>query len=124
MAQCPAVTAPRAPATSRSAWARGTGSSYWNGTITATSTHAATATRTGAELDRVGIVATRGPGMGTIAVYVGAAQIGQISLAAASTTYQNLIPLPRFSYGAATVAVKVVSSGEPVQLDGLAVSRS
>jgi hypothetical protein len=105
-------------------WARGTGSSYWNGTITTTSTHAATATRTGAELDRVGIVATRGPGMGTVAVYIGAKQIGQISLAAASTSYQNLILLPRFSYSAATVAVKVVSSGKPVQLDGLAVSRS
>jgi Fibronectin type III domain len=105
-------------------WARGTGSSYWNGTITTTSTHAATARRTGAELDRAGIVATRGPGMGTIAVYVGAKQIGQISLAAASTTYQNLILLPRFSYSTATVAVKVVSSGKPVQLDGLAMSRS
>lgn len=105
-------------------WSRGTGSSYWNGTITATSTHAATATRTGAELDRVGIVATRGPGMGTIAVYIGATRIGQISLAAVSTTYRNLILLPRFSYRTATVAVKVVSSGKPVQLDGLAVSRS
>jgi hypothetical protein len=105
-------------------WARGTGSSYWNGTITATSTLAATATRTGAQLDRIGIVATRGPGMGTIAVYTGATKIGQISLAAPATTYQNLILLPRFSYRAASVAVKVVSSGRPVQLDGLAVSRS
>jgi hypothetical protein len=105
-------------------WARGTGSSYWNSTITTTSTHGATATRTGAELDRVGIVATRGPGMGTVAVYVGATQIGQISLAAATTTYRNVILLPRFSYSTATVAVKVVSSGKPVQLDGLAVSRS
>ena len=105
-------------------WARGTGSSYWNGTITTASTHAATATRTGAQLDRVGIVATRGPGMGTIAVYIGAKRIGQISLAAASTTYQNLILLPRFSYSTAAVAVQVVSSGKPVQLDGLAVSRS
>jgi hypothetical protein len=105
-------------------WARGTGSSYWNGTITATSTNAATATRTGAEFDRVGIVATRGPGMGTIAIYIGTTQIGQISLAATSTTYQNLIPLPPISYHTATVAVKVVSSGKPVQLDGLALSRS
>jgi hypothetical protein len=105
-------------------WALGTGSSYWNGTITATSTDAATARRTGAELDRVGIVATRGPGMGTVAVYVGTTKIGQISLAATATTYQNLILLPRFSYSAATVAVKVVSGGKPVQLDGLAVSRS
>jgi hypothetical protein len=105
-------------------WARGTGSSYWNGTITATSTNAATAARTSAEFDRVGIVATRGPGMGTIAVYLGTTQIGQISLAATSTTYQNLILLPRISYHTATVSVKVVSSGKPVQLDGLAVSRS
>jgi hypothetical protein len=105
-------------------WARGTGSSYWNGTITATSTSAATATLAGAELDRVGIVATRGPGMGTIAVYAGTTQIGKISLAATATSYQNLILLPRFSYRTATVAVKVVSSGKPVQLDGLAVSRS
>jgi hypothetical protein len=105
-------------------WARGTGSSYWNGTITTTSTHAASATRTGAELGRVGIVATRGPGMGVIAVYAGTTQIGQISLAAAKTSYQNLILLPPFSYRSATVVVKVVSSGKPVQLDGLAVSRS
>jgi hypothetical protein len=105
-------------------WVLGTGSSYWNGTITATSTSAATARRTGAELDRVGIVATRGPGMGTIAVDVGTTQIGQISLAATATSYRNLILLPRFSYGTATVTVRVVSSGKPVQLDGLAVSRS
>jgi hypothetical protein len=105
-------------------WVRGTGSSYWNGTITATSTSAATATRAGAELDRVGIVATRGPGMGTIAVYVGTTNVGQISLAASATTYRSLILLPRFSYRTATVAVKVISSGKPVQLDGLAVSRS
>ena len=105
-------------------WVPGTGSSYWNGTITVTSTSAATAGRTGAELDRVGIVATRGPGMGTVAVYIGATQVGQISLAATATSYRNLILLPRFSYGTATVAVKVVSSGKPVQLYGLAVSRS
>lgn len=105
-------------------WARGTGSSYWNGTITATSTSAATATLTGVQLDRVGLVATLGPGMGTIALYTGTTQIGQISLAASTTHYQSLIMLPRFSYRTATVTVKVISTGKPVQLDGLALSRS
>lgn len=105
-------------------WSLGTGSRYWNGTITTTRTDAATATRAGAELDRVGIVATRGPGMGAIAVYVGATRIGQISLVASTKHYQSLILLPPFSYRAATVRVKVVSSGKPVQLDGLALSRS
>jgi len=105
-------------------WIRRTGSRYWNGTITVTSTDGATATRTGAKLDRVGIVATRGPGRGTIAIYLGATRIGQVSLAAASTTFQNLILLPPFGYRTGTVTVKVVSKGKPVQLDGLAISRS
>jgi hypothetical protein len=103
-------------------WIRRTGSRYWNGTITVTSAHGATARLTGAKLDQVGIVATRGPAMGTIAVYVGATQIGQISLAATSTSYQNLILLPPFSYRTGTVTVKVVSRGKPVQIDGLALS--
>jgi hypothetical protein len=105
-------------------WIRRTGSHYWNRTITVTSTHGASATRTGAELDQVGIVATRGPGMGTIAIYLGGTRIGQINLAAASITFQNLILLPPFSYRTGTVTVKVVSRGKPVQLDGLAISRS
>jgi hypothetical protein len=104
-------------------WARGTGAQYWNDTIS-TSSNPATATRTGAQLDRVGIVATRGPGMGSIAVYAGTSRIGQINLAATSIHYQSLVLLPQSSYRTATVYVKVVSRGKPVQLDGLAISRS
>jgi hypothetical protein len=105
-------------------WTRGTGSRYWNATITRATTYAASAARTGAELDRVAIVATRGPGMGSVAVYVGTARIGTISLAAPATHYRSLISLPSFSYRAGTVRVKVISTGKPVQLDGLAISRS
>jgi hypothetical protein len=105
-------------------WARGTGRNYWNHTVTSTSTHAGTATRTGAQLDRAGIVATRGPGMGTIALYVGANRIGQVNLVATTTHYQSLILLPPFSYRTGAVRVKVISHGKTVQLDGLAISRS
>jgi hypothetical protein len=105
-------------------WVRGTGSKYWNGTITSANSHSATATRKGAELDRVGIVATLGPGMGTVAVYVGATRIGTISLAAAVTHYRRLLLLPPFTYRTGAVSVKVISFGKPVQVDGLAASRS
>jgi Fibronectin type III domain len=105
-------------------WVRGTGSKYWNGTITRTTTHKATGQRTGAQLDRVGIIATRGPGMGTIAIYVGTTRIGTISLAATSTHYRSVILLPPFSYRAGTVRVKVTSTAKPVQIDGLEISRS
>lgn len=105
-------------------WTRGTGANYWYQTISTTSTSAATATRSGAELDRVGIVATRGPGMGTVAVYAGATQLEQINLSSPTTHYRALILLPPFSYRTATVQLKVVSQGKPVQIDGLGTSRS
>jgi hypothetical protein len=86
--------------------------------------HAATATRTGAELDRVGIVATRGPGMGTVAIYVGTTQIGTISLSATTIHYRSLILLPPITYRTGTVRIKVISAGKPVQIDGIAVTRT
>jgi hypothetical protein len=105
-------------------WARKTGKAYWNGTVTNTSAVGATAKRANVRLDRVGIVATRGPGMGTVGVYVGTKLIGKISLAAASKHYRSLIVLPKFSLRTGTVTVKVLTRNKPVQLDGLAVSRS
>jgi Calx-beta domain/Regulator of chromosome condensation (RCC1) repeat len=105
-------------------WSRITGTKWWNQTITTTKTRGAVAARTGAQLDRVGIVATRGPGMGTVGLYVGVTLIGKINLAAGSTKYQAVMSLPAFSYRTGTVSVKVLSSGKPVHLDGLAISRT
>jgi hypothetical protein len=127
-----AWTAPRCTARSlddraltvSAGWTRGTGTAYWNQTITTTSTQGATATRAGAELDRVGLVATRGPGMGTVAIYAGVTQLGQINLAAPVTHYQALILLPPFTYQTGPVQIKVLTTGKPVQIDGLAISRS
>lgn len=127
-----APTAPRCVArplddralTVSTGWTRGTGTAYWNGTVTSTKTLGKTAKRANVQLDRVGVVATRGPGMGTVGVYVGTKLIGKIGLAAASKHYRSLLLLPKFSLRTGTVTVKVLTSGKPVQLDGLAVSRT
>ena len=54
-----------------------------------------------------------------VAVLVGATRIGTISLASSTTHYRSLILLPAFSYRTGTVRIEVISSGKPVQLDGL-----
>lgn len=105
-------------------WVRATGSDYWNGTVTRTRSHGATATLTGAHLDRVAVVATRGPRAGSLGVYVGQRLIGTINLFAPQVHYRSILPLPRFAYRIGTVTLRVRSSGRPVQLDGLAVTRS
>jgi hypothetical protein len=92
--------------------------------VKSTKTLGATAKFANAQLDRVGIVATRGPGMGTVGLYVGKALIGKISLAAASKHYRSLLTLPTFKYRTGTVTVKVLTKGKLVQLDGLAISRT
>lgn len=104
-------------------WTRSTGSNYWNSTIITTNTLGATLKATGAQLDRVGIVATRGPGRGTVGIYVGTTLIGKVNLAAVGLHYRSLVTLPAFSYRTGTVTVKVLTSGKPVQIDGLAISR-
>jgi hypothetical protein len=105
-------------------WTRSTGGNYWNSTIITTKQLGATLKATGVQLDRVGIVATRGPGRGAVGIYVGTKLIGEVNLAAASLHYRSLITLPAFSYRTGTLTVKVLTSGKPVQIDGLAMSRS
>jgi len=105
-------------------WTRSTGGDYWNSTIITTKKLGATLKATGAQLDRVGIVASRGPGRGTVGIYVGTKLIGKLNLAAASLHHRSLITLPAFSYRTGTVTVKVLTSGKPVLIDGLAISRS
>ncbi|HYS36183.1 MAG TPA: hypothetical protein VEO01_11185 [Pseudonocardiaceae bacterium] len=105
-------------------WQRVTGSRWWNSTATTTTTVGARLTRSGVQLDRVGIVATTCNHCGSVAVYVGATKIGTISLYATATHYQRLLQLPRFSLQTGTVTIKVLSSGKTVQIDGLLSTRT
>jgi hypothetical protein len=105
-------------------WRRVTGNSYYAKTATVGSAKGAVLARAAAVLDRVGVVAKTCPGCGTVGVYVGTKLIGKLSLAAASTHYRAVLLLPRFGLRTGTVTVKVLTSGRPVIVDGLVISRS
>jgi hypothetical protein len=105
-----------------SGWRRGSGSHWWNATVTSSKHRGARLTLRHVRLDRVGIVATRCASCGSVAVFVGTHRVGVISLRTASTHYRQLILLPQFSLRTGSVSVKVISTGQPVQIDGVAVS--
>jgi hypothetical protein len=121
--RCTAVPLDDRSLTAGSGWTRASGSSYWNGTVTSTSLVNRALTRSGARLDRVGLVATRCPTCGVVGVYVGTHLIGKVDTSGAKQ-YRHLYLLPRFGYRTGTVRAKVLSSGESVQIDGLAISRA
>jgi hypothetical protein len=128
-----AWTAPRCTATplddralsaTTSGWTRATSSLYYLGTYTATTRLGAALNRTGAVLDRVALVATRCATCGTVGVYVGTVLIAKVNLAYSSTVHKTIFVLPVFSVRSATITLKVLTSGETVQVDGLGVSRT
>jgi len=105
-------------------WTRGTSSAFYLSTYTQTTGLNRTLVRTGTRLDRVGIVATKCPTCGVVAVYVGSTLIGKISLYAKTTVRKAIIALPKFSLRTGTLTVKVLTSGKLIQLDGLAISQA
>jgi hypothetical protein len=107
-----------------SGWTRGKGSAYYLGTYLSTSRKAAALTKDSVRLDRVGIVATTCSSCGVVGVYVGNRLMGRVNLHSRSTKNKVIIVLPKFSLRRGTVAVKVLSSGKKVMIDGLAVSQS
>jgi len=107
-----------------SGWTRKTGKGYYLNTFTVTTRAKAALTRTGARVDRVGIIATKCKGCGTVGVYVGKKLIGKINLAAKTTRKQQLILLPRFAYRTGMISIKVLTGGKTVQIDGLIACRT
>ena len=114
----------RSLATSTSGWHRGTGTAYYDHTVTTTSAKNAAVHRTGVTLDRAGVVATTCPSCGEVAVYVGSTRIGTVDLHASGTHHKTIKLLPAFRLRSGTVTIKVLSSGKPVAVDGLVVSRT
>jgi serine protease len=111
-------------ALSRSAgWSLGSSSAYFHSTFTGTSSASRTLAKASAQVKRVGLVATKCAKCGSVAVKVGSTTIGSVNLFSSTTKYKQLISLPTFSLRTGTVSVVTTSSGKPVYIDGLALSR-
>ena len=123
-ARCTAVALDDRSLSASSGWRRGSGSSYYEQTITSATRSGAKLTRTHASVDRLGVVATTCPSCGKVAVYVGSGRIGTVDLHAAGTHHRVLTMLPAFALRSGTVSVQVVTSGKSVAIDGLLLSRT
>jgi hypothetical protein len=122
-ARCTAAPLDDGALAASSGWTRATGRAYWNGTITKSTLLHKALRRTTAQLDRVGVVATRCGTCGVVGVYINGVLIGKINLHGA-LAYRVLYVLPKFSYRTGTVTLKTLTSGKQVQIDGLALTRS
>lgn len=105
-------------------WKRRTSPDYIGGTLTSTTSKGAWLRLSAAQVQRVGVVATTCARCGTVAVVVDGRRVGIVSLRSSTTRLRQLIMLPPFSARSGNVVLRVRSSGLPVRIDGLAVSKS
>ncbi len=110
--------------TASAGWKSGTGAGYYSRTFRSTTVKGATLTRTGAKVKRIGVVATMCRVCGVVNVFVDAKRVGRLNLAAPSTRRRQVLMLPVFPQQSGTVTVKVRSSGDRVQIDGIVLSRA
>ena len=105
-------------------WKRTIAADYLANTYTSTSTiNTILATSTSLKVSRVGIIATRCPTCGSVAVYVGATKVGTISLRAATTTSRASIVLPTLPAArSGIVKITVTTKGKLVRIDGALIA--
>lgn len=104
-------------------WTRGTGKGYVAGTWTETTKHGAKMTLSGAQVRRAAVFFRRCPGCGSVAVYVGGHYWKTVYTASKLTPQPWWLILPSRALSTGSIVLKVVSSGKPVYIDGLGVSR-
>jgi DNA-binding beta-propeller fold protein YncE len=107
-------------------WSRNNGQSgYYRGTYSGSTSQGAMLTRTGVQAKRLALVATRCPGCGVVDVRMGGTLLKKVSLASTTTKRRQIIPVASFAgVVSGTVTITVATSGKPVFIDGLAVSRN
>lgn len=104
------------------AWRRLTGRPYFLHTATATHDSSVTLRLPDAHVSLVGVVATTGPGAGSVDVFVNRRKIGTVTLTATSHAERQMFLLPAFPARVGNIRVKTTSDNALVRLDGLVVS--
>lgn len=119
--RCTAIPLDDRSLTRSSGWKLETHKGWFQGTALST-TKLGKTLAIGASLKRIALVAQQCSTCGKVGVYVGTTLIKKVSLQAAQSS-RKLILLPAFSLRTGKVKVKVLSSGKPVRIDALGVSR-
>jgi hypothetical protein len=106
-------------------WRVTTSPKLYLGSALTTTTRLASWTLASVTTDRVGIVASRCATCGSVNIFIGHTLVGAIDLQAATTSYQQLIMLPRFATRTGPLTLVVRSAaGRTVQLDGVVASKT
>jgi hypothetical protein len=123
--KCTAVPLDDVSLTRGGTWSTVSGSQYYMGSASHSTSNGSTLTSTTAQAKRVAIIVTKCPTCGSIQVYFNGTLRGTFSLTSASTLYGQLITVPTFaSVETGTLQIVVSSaSGNVVEIDGVGFSR-
>lgn len=102
---------------------RKTGSAYYLGTYSLSSTKGATLTRTGAYGRYLAVMASTSPTGGTIRVSFKGSPVGKVSLVSTTKQTKRLFLFNLGAVKSGTVSIQVLTSGKRVEIDGLGVSQ-
>jgi hypothetical protein len=106
-------------------WLRRSADGYYRRTYSTAAREGAALVLRGVQGRRLALLATRCPTCGTVQIFWDGTLLKQVSLAAPTPEKKRLLALGPFaSLREGTVRMRVSSSGRPVQIDGLAVSRA
>ena len=106
-------------------WTRRTSSLTYMGTNTYGTKRFITLTLTNVSFKHLSLFVTTCKGCGTVEVLGGATNYGWIGLSSTSIQYTKLLPIsvPSSGAGPLTITIKIETSGAPVYIDGLGISR-
>lgn len=105
-------------------WSRKTGDCCYLDTYSVSSRRGATLTRRDAKTRRIDVLATRCAGCGSFQVIWNGEVLETIRLQATRTRHRSVFDIATFSrVRSGTLKLRVVSSGEPVRIDGVGLSR-
>jgi DNA-binding beta-propeller fold protein YncE len=105
-------------------WSRSTATGYYRDTYSAATRKGARLTRTGVQGKRLALVATRCPGCGVVDVKRDGTLLKRVNLTATTTKKRQIIPVANLAgVVSGTITITVATSGKPVFIDGLGISR-
>ena len=105
-------------------WTKKKKAGYYFGQFRVAKVTGATLIKKGVTVKRLAIIATRMKGAGTVTIFLGTKKLKTIKLAATTTRKRQVIAIANFTkVRKGTVKIVITSSGKPVIIEGLAVSK-